>query len=95
MNALFGLSLFPYLAFLWWATRSGRFPRLALWGFYFTLVFVAVTIPVGLYCQLVLGQSLADVDWLHGPAETLLTVSNLLIALGFKQALSQAQRRHE
>lgn len=92
MNELFAVSLLPYLAFLWWATRSGRFPRLALIGFYFTLVFVAVTIPVGLYCQLVLKQTLGNVDWLHGPAESLLTVANILVVIGFKQALSRAER---
>lgn len=89
MNTLFAVSLVPYLVFLWFATRSGRFPKLALWGFYFTLVFVAVTIPVGLYCQLVLKNTLSNVDWLHGSAESLLTVANILVVLGFKQALEQ------
>ena len=89
MNGLFAASLVPYLIFLWFATRSGRFPKLALFGFYGTLVFVAVTIPVGLYCQLVLKQTLSNVDWLHGPAESLLTISNILVVLGFKQALSE------
>jgi len=44
-ETLFALSLFPYLGFLWFFTRSGKAPRLALIGFYMTLVFVAVTIP--------------------------------------------------
>ncbi|AGY60435.1 DUF3593 domain-containing protein [Gloeobacter kilaueensis] len=88
-QGLFAASLFPYLLFLWYATRSGRFPKLALYGFYGTLVFVAVTIPVGAYCQFVLKQSLSNVDWLHGPAESLLTLSNILVVLGFKQALTQ------
>ncbi|NJK60260.1 MAG: DUF3593 domain-containing protein [Oscillatoriales cyanobacterium SM2_1_8] len=86
-NTLFGLSLFPYLAFLWFATRSGRMPRLTLWGFYGTLVFVAVTIPVGLYAQRVYGTSLANVDVLHGAAESLLTLANVLVVLGLKRAL--------
>lgn len=39
-ETLFGLSLLPYLAFLWFATKSKQFPKLGLWGFYGTLVFV-------------------------------------------------------
>jgi Protein of unknown function (DUF3593) len=87
MEALFALSLFPYLAFLYFLHKSGKAPKLALFGFYFLLVFVAVTIPVGIYCKLVLKDSLSNVDWLHGPAEALLTISNIFVVLGFKQAL--------
>ena len=47
----FGLSLLPYLAFLWWSWKSGRMPRLALWGFALTLLFVAVTIAAALIVQ--------------------------------------------
>lgn len=85
---IFGLSLFPYLAFLWFITRSGQMPKLALIGFYFTLVFVFATIPIGIYCKVVLNQTLANVDWLHGPAESLLTIANIFVVLGFKEALS-------
>ncbi|NJL03223.1 MAG: DUF3593 domain-containing protein [Spirulinaceae cyanobacterium RM2_2_10] len=90
-NTLFALSLFPYLGFLWFMTRSGRTPRLALLGFYFLLVFVAVTIPAGLYAQRQLGAALADVDWLHGGAEFFLTLSNVLVVLGFRQAVRAAE----
>ena len=45
---LFVLSLLPYLAFLWWGGRVRAFPRLALRGFQFTLVFVAVTIAAAI-----------------------------------------------
>jgi hypothetical protein len=77
-ESLFAISLFPYLGFLWFLTRSGQTPRLALIGFYMTLVFVAVTIPAALYAQIVYGKSLADVDLLHGGAESFLTLANVL-----------------
>jgi Protein of unknown function (DUF3593) len=85
-ESLFGASLFPYLAFLWFLTKSGQTPKLALIGFYMTLVFVAITIPAGLYAELVLKQSLANVDWLHGGAESFLTIANVLVVLGFSRS---------
>ena len=88
-ETLFALSLFPYLGFLWFLAKSQQTPRLALWGFYMLLVFVAVTIPAGAYTQFVLGKSLANVDPIHGGAEFFLTLSNILVVLGFRQAIQQ------
>lgn len=88
-DVLFAVSLFPYLGFLWFLTKSGQVPRLALWGFYMLLVFVAVTIPAGIYTLKVLGQSLANVDAIHGGAEFFLTLSNILVVLGFRQGIQQ------
>jgi len=88
-DALFALSLFPYLGFLWFISRSKLMPRLALYGFYGTLVFVGVTIPAGIYAKVHYGQALANVDWLHGGAEVFLTLSNILIVLGFWKAIKQ------
>jgi hypothetical protein len=89
---LFAFSLFPYLAFLWFITRSGQMPRLALIGFYMTLVFVGVTIPAGIYAKMAYGEQLANIDWLHGGAEFFLTLSNILIVLGFRQAVMQSKQ---
>ena len=86
-DTLFALSLFPYLGFLWFLTRSGQARRLALVGFYGTLVFVGVTIPAGIYAQQVYGEALANIDWLHGSAEVFLTLSNILVVLGFREAV--------
>jgi hypothetical protein len=88
-ESLFALSLFPYLGFLWLMTKKVATPKIALVGFYLTLVFVAVTIPIGAYAQLTLHQSLADVDLLHGGAEFFLTLSNVTIAIGFSRALKE------
>jgi len=91
-ETLFALSLFPYLGFLWFITRSGKMPRLALIGFYMTLVFVGVTIPAGIYSQVAYSESLANVDWLHGSAELFLTLSNILIVLGFYQGVREKRQ---
>jgi heme A synthase len=86
-ETLFALSLFPYLGFLWFISRSPETPKLALYGFYALLIFVAVTIPAGIYAQVHYGETLANVDWLHGSAEVFLTLSNILVVLGFRQAI--------
>jgi hypothetical protein len=93
-DTLFALSLFPYLGFLWFLTKSGETPRLALVGFYVLLVFVAVTIPAGLYAQKVYGLELANVDGLHGGAEFFLTLSNILVVLGFRQAVQALRKQN-
>lgn len=84
---LFALSLFPYLGFLWFLRRSPQTPKIALWGFYFLLVFVFVTIPAGIYAEIHFHEQLANVDWLHGSAEIFLSISNLLVVFGFIQGL--------
>ncbi len=85
----FVLSLLPYLAFLWLAGRIAGFPSLALRGFQFTLVFVAVTIGASIVALQTTGRQLADVDALHGGAEAFLTLANLLVAVGFSRALEE------
>eukprot|EP00878_Enallax_costatus_P004453 GHUV01004693.1.p1 GENE.GHUV01004693.1~~GHUV01004693.1.p1 ORF type:complete len:231 (+),score=70.57 GHUV01004693.1:362-1054(+) len=93
-SQLFAASLFPYLGFLFHLTRSGQAPRLTLFGFYFLLAFVGATIPAGIYAKTHYGTSLANVDWLHGSAESLLTVTNLFIVLGLRQAIRQAEAKN-
>ena len=94
-ESLFALSLFPYLGFLWFLTKSKQTPRLALIGFYVLLAFVAVTIPAGIYAKQVYQAELANVDWLHGSAESLLSLSNILVVLGFRQAIIRLQNKSE
>lgn len=89
---LFASSIFPYAAFLYYLTRSKKTPGLALFGFYFLLVFVFATIPAGIYAKTHYGTILANVDWLHGSAESLLTVTNLMIVLGVREGIRQAER---
>lgn len=91
-DTLFIVSLFPYLGFLWFITRSQQMPRLGLIGFYMTLVFVGVTIPAAIYAKIVYGESLANVDWLHGGAEFFLTLANILVVLGFRQGIMELKR---
>ncbi|CAN1189469.1 hypothetical protein LINPERPRIM_LOCUS24503 [Linum perenne] len=92
---LFGLSLLPYIGFLYFITKSKTAPSLTLFGFYFLLVFVAATIPAGIYEKLQYGTSLSNVDWLHGGVESLLTLTNLFIVLGLRQGLRKVNNAVE
>jgi len=92
-SLLFGLSLFPYLGFLWCLWRA-RAPRGILLGFGLTLLFVAITIPAGIAAQRFYGQTLANVDVLHGAAELWLTVANLTLVLGVRRALQHKIKNH-
>ena len=46
-----------------------------------------LTIPAAIAAKLLYGVSLADSDWLHGSAESLLTITNLVTVVAFRQAL--------
>ncbi|XP_019151215.1 PREDICTED: uncharacterized protein LOC109147979 [Ipomoea nil] len=89
-SQLFAFSLFPYLGFLYFITKSKTAPKLTLFGFYFLLAFVGATIPAGIYAKVKYGTSLSNVDWLHGGAESLLTLTNLFIVLGLRAALRKS-----
>lgn len=89
-GALFGASLFPYLAFLYFLDgERAKTPKLAERGFRFLLVFVFGSIPAAIAAKTLYGCALADVDPLHGVAESLLTATNLLVVLGFRQGLRE------
>jgi hypothetical protein len=84
----FGLSLFPYLAFLYFLNvDENNTPKGVVVGFATCLLFVFLTIPAAIAAQLLYGVSLADSDWLHGSAESLLTITNLVTVVAFRQAL--------
>jgi hypothetical protein len=92
----FQASLLPYIAFLYFiGFRGNRTPALGNFGFQFLLLFVFMTIPSGIISKANYGTSLANVDWLHGGAEGLLTVTNLLIVFGFRKASSDPEKNED
>ncbi|XP_047970550.1 uncharacterized protein LOC125213842 [Salvia hispanica] len=90
-SQLSAFSLLPYMGFLYFITKSKSAPPLTLFGFYFLLAFVAAAIPAGIYAKVHYGKSLANVDWLHGGAESLLMLTNLFIVVGLRKALREAE----
>ncbi|MBK5968503.1 MULTISPECIES: DUF3593 domain-containing protein [Thiorhodovibrio] len=70
----------------------GLFSPLSIAGFWFLLVFVAGAIAAMRLATVQLGlPSLSHADALHGASESLLSVSNFLIALGAYRKLRSAQ----
>ncbi|KAL0421841.1 UNVERIFIED_CONTAM: hypothetical protein Slati_3207000 [Sesamum latifolium] len=62
----------------------------------FSSVFVTLpptshAVPAGIYAKVHYGKSLSNVDWLHGGADSLLSLSNIFILLGLRTALRQAR----
>ena len=82
-SPFFVLSLIPYLFFLHWASNSTFIPKISLWGFRLTLLFVVMTIIFAIAAKVIFDSSLTEVDPLHGSAEAFLTISDALVALGF------------
>ncbi|PIO47301.1 MAG: hypothetical protein CMR00_11030 [[Chlorobium] sp. 445] len=71
------------------------FSGLTVFGFWFVLVFVAVTIVCTHFAVNVRGYpTLTHDDVLHGFAESLLTLSNLIIAIGIAQKFKAAKRAY-
>jgi len=54
-------------------------------------VFIPGAVPAGIYAKVHYGTSLSNVDWLHGSAESLLTLTNLFIVLGLRGALRKLE----
>ena len=74
----------------------GLLPGLTVFGFWFVLVFIGVTVFFMYLSTDLRGfPTLSHDDLLHGAAESLLTVSNLLIALGVHRKIRETKRRIE
>lgn len=53
-------------------------------------IFLLMFLLHGLTAKLHYGTSLSNVDWLHGGAESLLTLTNLFIVLGLREGLRKS-----
>ncbi len=95
IEAIFQLSsviYFVFLVSLLFVYRRDKtvFSPITVFGFWFVLVFVAVTIVCMHFSKLRGYPTLTHDDVLHGFAESLLTLSNLLIVIGIQQQRKQA-----
>ncbi len=94
-DVIMSLSIVPYLLFLYliyrvWRLDPHLFHKTTLLGFASMIGFVFVTASAGVIAlKVIKAPTLGHVDWLHGLAETGLTLANGLIALGLKKQLDE------
>ena len=80
---LFAGSLVPYLIFLYFVCQDvNGLDRAAKAGFASLLAFVTATVVASIVAKTQYGTTLANVDWLHASAESLLTLTNIADVVG-------------
>ena len=87
-TALFAASIIPYAIFLFYLYKIKAFNKLVKTGYSLTVLFVFITIVVSIYTLNYYDKTLVEVDFLHGLAESFLTLSDFIILLGFIRMLN-------
>ena len=86
-TALFAASIFPYAIFLFYLYKIKSVNKLVKIGYSLTVLFVFITIVVSILTLNYYHKTLVEVDFLHGLAESFLTLSDFVILLGFIKIL--------
>ena len=90
-TALFAASIFPYAIFLFYLYKIKSVNNLVKTGYTLTVLFVFITIVVSIYTLNYFNKTLVEVDFLHGFAESFLTLSDFIILLGFIKILNNSE----
>ena len=90
-TALFAVSIIPYAIFLFYLYKIKSVNKLVKTGFSLTVLFVLITILVSIFTLNYYNKNLYDVDFLHGLAESFLTLSDFVILLGFIKILNNLE----
>ena len=90
-TALFAASIFPYAIFLFYLYKINSFNKFVKTGFTLTVLFVFITILVSIFTLNYYDKTLVEVDFLHGLAESFLTLSDFVILLGFIKILNSLE----
>ena len=90
-TALFALSIIPYAIFLFYLYKIKSVNNFVKTGFSLTVLFVLITILVSIITLNYYDKTLVEVDFLHGLAESFLTLSDFVILLGFIKILNNLE----
>jgi len=85
---LFAVSIIPYAIFLFYLYKIKSVNNFVKTGFSLTVLFVLITILVSIITLNYYNKTLVEVDFLHGLAESFLTLSDFVIMLGFIKILN-------
>ena len=88
---LFAASIFPYAIFLFYLYKIKSINKLVKTGYSLTVLFVFITIVVSIYTLNYYDKTLVEVDFMHGLAESFLTLSDFVILLGFIKILNSLE----
>ena len=88
---LFALSIIPYAIFLVYLYKIKSVNNFVKTGFSLTVLFVLITILVSIFTLNYYDKTLVEVDFLHGLAESFLTLSDFVILLGFVRLLNSLE----
>eukprot|EP00268_Persea_americana_P013169 TRINITY_DN15741_c0_g1_i2.p1 TRINITY_DN15741_c0_g1~~TRINITY_DN15741_c0_g1_i2.p1 ORF type:complete len:154 (+),score=24.27 TRINITY_DN15741_c0_g1_i2:1310-1771(+) len=93
-NSMKQMAVILYLFFFF---NSSSFPCLNLMILFMFSCPATIlgAVPAGIYAKVHYGTSLSNVDWLHGSAESLLTLTNLFIVMGLMEALRKEKQAKE
>ena len=90
-TALFAVSIIPYSIFLFYLYKINSVNKLVKTGFSLTVLFVFITILVSIFALKYFDKTLVEIDFLHGFAESFLTLSDFVILLGFIKILNNLE----
>ena len=90
-TALFAVSIIPYAIFLFYLYKIKCVNKLVKTGYSLTVLFVFITILISIYTLNYYNKTLVEVDFLHGLAESFLTLSDFVILLGFIKILNSLE----
>ena len=90
-TVLFAASIFPYAIFLFYLYKIKSINKLVKTGYSLTVLFVFITIVVSIYTLNYYDKTLVEVDFLHGLAESFLTLSDFVILFGFIRLLNSLE----
>ena len=90
-TALFAASIFPYAIFLFYLYKIKSVNKLVKTGYSLTVLFVFITIVISIYTLYYYDKTLVEVDFLHGLAESFLTLSDFFILFGFIKILNSLE----
>ena len=90
-TALFAASIFPYAIFLFYLYKIKSLNKIVKTGYSLTVLFVFITIIVSIFTLNYYDKTLVEVDFLHGLAESFLTLSDFVILLGFIKILKSLE----
>ena len=90
-NYIFVISIIPYSIFLFYLYKNSSISKTIKIGFSFTLLFVLITIIFSIISLTIYDKSLVEIDSFHGLAEAFLTLTDLIILIGFTNLLKKIE----